>query len=424
MRQLLAVLALSSFAASSSADVTTWIDQGGALGGVLGAPTLTGTGNLASGGTFQLTASNLAPSSLTFTIVGFQSSPVPFLGGTLVPSPDVVLGPFLTSPAGVKTFGKTINEGFPDGIDLYFQFWTSDAASPQGASATNAILAQTTTDVDPGVFPATWINGGPNCGFEPDVQVHAYNQDFYILRQSLCTNFEGPFIYLIFGTDEVLMIDTGAGNVDIAAAVQSTMASWSSATGNPVPDLTIVHTHGHGDHKAGDGQMMNVFPNAALVGTTVSAITNHFGIASWPTDIVPYDLGGRVVDIIPIPGHESTHIAFYDRTTGILVTGDSLYPGRLYVFGAQAQGNWSVYRTSMQRLVDFTSNQPLCWVLGTHIEMTTTPGVDFPLGSTYHPDEHRLQLERKHLIELNDAVQASPTPVMEVHDDFIIFPIG
>jgi glyoxylase-like metal-dependent hydrolase (beta-lactamase superfamily II) len=274
------------------------------------------------------------------------------------------------------------------------------------------------------VFPSTWISGAPNCGSEPPVQIHAYNQDFYILRQSLCTNFEAPFVYLIFGTDEVLMIDTGAGNVDMAGAVQSAMNAWSVATGNTPGDLTIVHTHGHGDHTAGDGQMMAQFPSAALVSANVNALETHFGIASWPTDIVPYDLGGRLIDIIPIPGHQSSHVAFYDRTTGILITGDSLYPGRLYIFGAQSQGNWTVYRASMQRLVDFTSNQPLCWVLGTHVEMTTTPGVDFALGSTSHPNEHRLQLERKHLIELNDAVQASATPVTETHDDFIITPIN
>lgn len=58
-----------------------------------------------------------------------------------------------------------------------------------------------------------------------------------------------------------------------------------------------------------------------------------FGIAHWPEEIVPYDLGGRVLDIISIPGHDVNSIAVYDRQTGVLLTGDSLYPGRVYVNG-------------------------------------------------------------------------------------------
>ena len=62
-------------------------------------------------------------------------------------------------------------------------------------------------------------------------------------------------------------------------------------------------------------------------------------------------------------------------------------------------------------------------VLGTHIEMFDTPGVDFPVGSTHHPDEHPLQLDRGHLLELLDGlIGMLADPHLEVHDEFIIFP--
>ena len=44
-------------------------------------------------------------------------------------------------------------------------------------------------DLAGGVHPGMWINGGPGCATEPDVQVHMFNDDTYMLRQSLCTNF-------------------------------------------------------------------------------------------------------------------------------------------------------------------------------------------------------------------------------------------
>ena len=78
---------------------------------------------------------------------------------------------------------------------------------------------------------------------------------------------------------------------------------------------------------------------------------------------------------------------------------------------------------SIQRLVDFTADKPGCHVLGTHIEMSNTPAVDFPVGSTHHPDEHPLQLDRSHLLELLDGlIGMQAAPYIEVHDEFIIWP--
>jgi glyoxylase-like metal-dependent hydrolase (beta-lactamase superfamily II) len=269
-----------------------------------------------------------------------------------------------------------------------------------------------------GTFPATWINGGPNCGTEPSIQVHAFNEDFYILRQSLCTNFEAPFMYLLFGEDKVLLQDTGAGGILIAATVYDIIDAWLIRNGKASIELVVTHSHGHGDHVAGNSQF-NGQPNTTVVGNSQASVANLFGITTWPTQIVEYDLGGRIIDIVPIPGHQSSHIALYDRATDILFTGDTLYPGRCYI------SDFPTYVTSIRRLVNFVDGKPVCWVLGTHIEMTTTPGVDYGFGVTSHPNEHVLQLTRDHLLELHDGVIAMQNaPFIEVHDDFIIYPLN
>ena len=56
-----------------------------------------------------------------------------------------------------------------------------------------------------------------------------------------------------------------------------------------------------------------------------------FGFTNWPNGIAHLDLGGRTVDVIPTPGHNPTHLAFYDNRTGILFSGDFLMPGRLLI---------------------------------------------------------------------------------------------
>src|SRR6476620_12760309 len=57
-----------------------------------------------------------------------------------------------------------------------------------------------------------WIHGAPDCdrSADPPIQVVAYDKDTFVLRQSKCVNYEAPFMYLLFGTDTVLLHDTGA----------------------------------------------------------------------------------------------------------------------------------------------------------------------------------------------------------------------
>src|ERR1700691_2109369 len=67
----------------------------------------------------------------------------------------------------------------------------------------------TRADLKPGSLAEPWLTGGPNCLTVPNWQVHEYNEDFYILRESGCINAEKPFLYLIFGENKALLEDTG-----------------------------------------------------------------------------------------------------------------------------------------------------------------------------------------------------------------------
>jgi glyoxylase-like metal-dependent hydrolase (beta-lactamase superfamily II) len=295
----------------------------------------------------------------------------------------------------------------------------SSSASPAPAAPAQAPSAFAEPRVEPGVLPARWMTGGPTCTELPAWQVHEYNPDFFILRQSGCIHYEKPFLFLIFGRDAALLEDTGAGPIDTASIVTDLVARWATRnqkTG-PVP-LIVVHSHAHGDHTAGDKGFANL-PHVRLVAATVPALQQAFGIGTWPTDIVPIDLGDRIVDLIPIPGHDAASIALYDRRTGILLTGDSFYPGRLYV----GEAEFPAFVASHQRMVDFTRDRPVAHILGTHIEQTNTPFVDYPRGTVYQPDEHVLELTRGVLLELNDAlIRLNGKPQRVVLRDVILSP--
>jgi glyoxylase-like metal-dependent hydrolase (beta-lactamase superfamily II) len=178
----------------------------------------------------------------------------------------------------------------------------------------------------------------------------------------------------------------------------------------------ILVSHGHGDHVAGDKGFEGL-ANVTLVAAAAPAIQKAFSIANWPEQAGSIDLGERVIDVIPIPGHQPAHVAYYDRRTGILLTGDHLYPGRLYV------GDFPAYLASTRRMVKFTEDKPVAHVLGCHIEQSATPFADYPAGTVYQPREHGLELGRAHLLELlTELERMQSKPVKLALRDFTIFP--
>jgi len=264
---------------------------------------------------------------------------------------------------------------------------------------------------------AHWIDGTTES--EPEMQVQAIDADTLVIRQSVKTNFEAPFLYLIFGHDRVMLIDSGAGGLKIRPTIDRLIGEWQAKHGGRPIHLIVAHSHGHGDHHAGDAEFADR-PDTDVVGLAPEAVAAFFHIADWPHDIVTYDLGGRVVNIIPTPGHQPAHMMVYDARTQLLFSGDMLYPGRLYV----PIDRFPDFRASAERIATFAATHPIRALLGAHIEMTTTPGQDYGMKAPTHPSEHPLPLDPAVIGELKQATeQAASPPVLDRHGDFIVYPV-
>ncbi|MEQ8713928.1 MAG: MBL fold metallo-hydrolase [Cyclobacteriaceae bacterium] len=267
-----------------------------------------------------------------------------------------------------------------------------------------------------------WIHGSVDCGSnsDPAIQVVQYNRDTWILRQNKCTNAEAPFMFLFLGEARALLMDTGATDdpaiFPLYETISTILSEWNAGRAEPVT-LVVAHTHKHGDHYAADGQFVGK-DNVSLVGLEVADIQAYFGIRQWPEEMVDFDLGERTVQIIPIPGHEEASIALYDESTGWLLTGDTFYPGRLYV------KDWMAFKSSIARLVEFSHNNKIEYILGNHIEMSSTPGRDYKMGTLYQPNELPLPLTIADLEELHmELEQLGDIPARAVRDKFIIYPL-
>ncbi|CCA90181.1 MBL fold metallo-hydrolase [Novosphingobium sp. PP1Y] len=270
----------------------------------------------------------------------------------------------------------------------------------------------------PQLFKERWIAG--NLAQEPVVQVQALDDDTFVIRQSIKTNFEAPFLYLMFGRDKALMIDTGAQGGQIRPVVDRLVAEWLLAKHRSSIPLVVAHSHSHGDHIAGDGAFRDR-PETVVVGLQAGNVAEFFGVANWPDGIATFDLGGRPLKIIPTPGHQKAAIAVYDSRLQILLSGDTIYPGRLYVpvnFLAEE-------RASVDRLAAFAASHPIRALLGAHIEMTVQPGRDYAHEVLSHAAEHVLELPVGTIGELQEGLKADlDVPDRpQVHDNFIIYPV-
>lgn len=294
------------------------------------------------------------------------------------------------------------------------------ALSFLGAPGRDAVAVEPARQagMERGILPMRWTAESPDCAAAPPFLVHEYNPTFYILRQSGCTNFEKPFLYLLLGTKEAFLVDTGAAGARVSTVVEELLRRHSQRQRAPALSLLVVHSHGHGDHTAGDADLSRT-PGARVVAASPEALATFFAIKNWPREIAQYDLGDRVLDIVPIPGHEAASIAIYDRRTGILLTGDTVYPGRLYVRDARD------FVESVGRLVEFTATRKVVHVLGAHIENTRTPYLDYPRGTTFQPEEHVLELGRAHLLELQDALRQMGSRIdRRSFRDFTVWPFS
>ena len=265
-----------------------------------------------------------------------------------------------------------------------------------------------------------WIHGSPpgRRVSEPKFQVHACDPHTYLLRQSKTVSFEAPFLYLLFGNERALLLDTGARKRPSASPLRATIdkliAGWLHQHPRQDYQLVVAHTHGHNDHVAGDAQFTGR-PATAVVGRELAAVQQFFGFTGWPAQTVAFDLGGRVLEILGTPGHHRAAITVYDPWSGFLLTGDTVLPGRLYA------PDFPAFLDSLERMADFAANRPVTHVMGCHIEMTRTPGRDYPLGCSYQPGEPPLQMTTQQLTAVRDSArQVAGQPGAHVFNDFLI----
>lgn len=174
--------------------------------------------------------------------------------------------------------------------------------------------------------------------------------------------------YLIVGQKRALLFDTGMGISNIKKLAEG-------LTSLP---LSVLNSHTHNDHVGDNWRfskqqiygMDTVFTRASAKGSLADAqaeittgqlcgplpanfhaksySTRRFEIGHWLHDGDRIDLGGRVVQVIAAPGHTPDSIALLDQQNGLLFTGDTYYPGPIFLY--RPETDLDAYEATLAKL--------------------------------------------------------------------------
>ena len=129
-------------------------------------------------------------------------------------------------------------------------------------------------------------------------------------------------LYLVEGNDRAVLIDAGTRVPGLDKIV-------AGITSKPV---TMILTHGHGDHVGGVGPFPEVWIGPADEQMLRNSQRRYQGQIKHLTDGETIDLGGRKLEVMFTPGHTSGSVTFFDKANHYGFSGDAFGSTNLLVF--------------------------------------------------------------------------------------------
>jgi glyoxylase-like metal-dependent hydrolase (beta-lactamase superfamily II) len=143
-----------------------------------------------------------------------------------------------------------------------------------------------------------------------------------ICRNTWVIQGDGCTSYLVVGDKCGVVIDTGFATDNIQEYAQ---------TLTDIPVKFAANTHGHFDHTGGNGWFERAYMSAKALEIAKVPYPSKASLdypLDYPVTIVgdgdTIDLGDRALEVIEIPAHAPSSIAFLDRKERIMFTGDEV----------------------------------------------------------------------------------------------------
>jgi len=201
--------------------------------------------------------------------------------------------------------------------------------------------------------------------------------------------FEETISYLIAGDKQALLFDTGMGIGDLKKVT-------AQLTQLPI---IVLNSHTHNDHVGDNWQFQTIYgmdtdftrKNAQgsredaqaelapghICGTLPKGFDpKSYATRPWKITVFLHggdriDLGSRWLEVIATPGHTPDAISLLDRANGLLFTGDTYYPGPIWLY--RPETDLEAYGISIRRLAALTTQ--IETILGQHNVPVAPPSV-------------------------------------------------
>ena len=150
----------------------------------------------------------------------------------------------------------------------------------------------------------------------------------------------GVRFFLLCGEEKAALVDTGMNAPDARVIAEG-------LTNLP---LILINTHADPDHISGNGSFDEFYMSVA----EEENYREHGGkgklLPVKEGDVI--ELGKRPLRIIDIPGHTPGSIAILDEKNRVLISGDTVQDGNIFMFGKFR--NLDVYIESLKHLGEFS----------------------------------------------------------------------
>ena len=189
--------------------------------------------------------------------------------------------------------------------------------------------------------------------------IHNLDPQTWLIEEEAQCN---VYAYLLAGEKQALLIDTGYGTIPLKQIV-------SGLTDLPV---TVLCTHGHFDHIGGIG----FFPTALMHRADRELYHQHRQevrkiapdcIApdsaeelDWFDGEFTVDLGGRMLEVFPVPGHTRGCVAVLDVERRQLFTGDTCCKAAV-LLNFDHSADLATFRSSIVSILEKRDRYDITW---------------------------------------------------------------
>lgn len=157
--------------------------------------------------------------------------------------------------------------------------------------------------------------------------------------------------FLVEGIDRTMLIDTGFGTLPLRDMV-------SELTDLPV---FLVNTHTDKDHTGRNREFSPVYMHPAEMDHYQNALPENCRMEDvrslWEGSII--DLGHWKFEVILTPGHTPGSIMLLEREKRMLISGDSIQNGTIFMFGAGR--NMSAFQSSLRKVIAMADTFDTIW---------------------------------------------------------------